>query len=131
MGIKVTSRTITSCGSKEDLSGPAYAPKPRIAWKTALTTGDGAMQMVRYASTMGSQFYAGRSCQSHWQLLAASEQSLVCLHTQFGHQIVVKGIAQLRVSQRILDRRLQIAELAAAIVAFSLKAIREDLLSLQ
>jgi hypothetical protein len=43
LGFKATSRTITSCGSKEDLFDPAYAPQARTAWKTALTSGDGAM----------------------------------------------------------------------------------------
>ena len=65
------------------------------------------------------------------QLLAEPEQSLVSLHAQFGHQVVVKGIAQFRMPQRILDRRLQITELAAAIIAFAFEAIRQDLLFLQ
>jgi hypothetical protein len=53
LGFKATSRTIASCSSKEDRFDPAYAPQARTAWKTALTSGDSAMQRGRYASTMG------------------------------------------------------------------------------
>jgi hypothetical protein len=59
--------------------------------------------------------------------VANPEKTLVRLHAQFGDEVVAKGIAELRMSQRILNRRLQITQFAAAIIAFALEAIGQHL----
>ena len=48
----------SSVYSIQDLQSNLYAsyPKSLIAYKAALTSGGGAVQIVRYASTMGSHF---------------------------------------------------------------------------